>query len=69
MFIELTEIVMEGLMTYSTKPKKRSISINPQKIQSFFTESSTSYTVIQLRRENIKVAESYEEVKNAIQKN
>jgi hypothetical protein len=69
MFIEFTEIVADGLMTYASKPKKRPISINPQKIQSFFTEESTSYTVIQLRREKVKVAESYEEVKNAIQKN
>jgi hypothetical protein len=69
MFIEFTEIVTDGLMTYATKPKKRPISINRQKIQSFFTEESTSYTVIQLRREKVKVAESYEEVKNAIQKN
>tara|TARA_R110000751_G_scaffold93223_2_gene182097 strand:+ start:1400 stop:1609 length:210 start_codon:yes stop_codon:yes gene_type:complete len=69
MFIELTEIVMDGLTTYGGKPKLRLISVNLQKIQAFHPEVSTNHTVIQLKGENLKVKESYKEVKDAIQKN
>ena len=69
MFIELTEIIMDRLMTYASQPKERPISINVDKIQAFHTEASTKNCIIETRKESIKVKETYEEVKNAIQKN
>ena len=67
MFIELTEIVSNDRMaSYAAKPKERFVSINPQKIQAFFTETNSAYTIIQLRRENIKVIEDYDTVKNLV---
>ena len=68
MFIELTEIVTDRVASYASKPKQRAISINPEKIQSFFTESNSSNTIIQLRRESVKVVEDYETVKNLANK-
>jgi len=62
MFIELTEI-LEGNL-YSNKEPVRLISINPIKIQAFFTEEKS--TVLQLRRESVKVQEDYETVKALI---
>ena len=62
MFIELTEILEENL--YSNKEPSRLISINPIKIQAFFTEEKS--TVLQLRRESVKVQEDYETVKTLI---
>jgi len=69
MFIELTEVVTDRLMTYASEPKLRPISINVDKIQAFHTEASTKNCVIETRKESIKVKETYEEVRNAIQKN
>ena len=67
MFIELTEIVMrDGVSSPLSKPKERTISINPTKIQSFY-EDSIGHTVLGLRRESVKVKQNYEEVKYAIQ--
>ena len=67
MFVELTEIVMRDQITsHLSKQKERTISINPAKIQSFY-EDSIGTTVLELRRESIKVRQSYEEVKYAIQ--
>jgi len=69
MFIELTEIITNDRMaSYASKPKQRPISINPEKIQCFFTESNASNTIIQLRRESVKVVEDYETVKNLTNK-
>jgi|TARA_R110000824_G_scaffold107055_3_gene252966 exoribonuclease R len=68
MFIELTEIVTDRMASYASTPKKRSVCINREKIQAFFPEINTSNTVIQLRRENIKVIEDYETVKNLVNK-
>jgi len=68
MFIELTEIVTDRMASYVGKPKERPISINPEKIASFFTESNSTNTILQMRKENIKVAQAYEEVKAIIQK-
>ena len=62
MFIELTEILQENL--YSNKEPVRLISINPVKVQAFFPEGST--TVIQHRRDSVKVQEDYETVKALI---
>ena len=62
MFIELTEILQENL--YSNKEPVRLISINPVKVQAFFPDGST--TVIQLRRDSVKVQEDYETVKALI---
>lgn len=67
MFIELTEIVKEGLSTYASAPKQRPISINVNKIQALHTEASTGNCIIEMRRESIKVKETYEEVKKKIQ--
>ncbi len=69
MFIELTEIVTNNRMaSYASKAKQRAVSINPEKIQCFFTEANASNTIIQLRRDSIKVIEDYETVKNLINK-
>ena len=67
MFVELTEIVMrDKISSHLSKPKERTISINPAKIQSFYKDE-TGRTVLELRRESIKIKQSYEEVKNAIE--
>jgi hypothetical protein len=62
MFIELTEILQDNL--YSNKEPTRLISINPVKIQSFFPEGEN--TLLQLRRETVKVREDYKTVKSLI---
>ena len=62
MFIELTENIQENL--YSDQSPRRIISVNTNKIQAFFSEKDN--TVIQLRRESIKVEEDYETVKSLI---
>ena len=67
MFVELTEIVVrDKISSHLSKPKERTISINPAKIQSFYKDE-TGRTILELRRESIKIKQSYEEVKNAIQ--
>tara|TARA_R110000824_G_scaffold109834_1_gene257718 strand:- start:199 stop:405 length:207 start_codon:yes stop_codon:yes gene_type:complete len=66
MFIELTEIVKDGLTTYASVPKQRPISINVNKIQAFHVEASTDNCIIEMRRESIKVKEDYEAVKEKI---
>ena len=69
MFIELTEIVTrDKISSHLSKPKERTISINASKVQSFYAVS-VDRTILELRRESIKVKESYQEVKDAIQKN
>ena len=66
MFVELTEIVVrDKISSHLSKPKERTISINPAKIQSFYKDE-TGRTILELRRESIKVKQNYEEVKNAI---
>ena len=62
MFIELTEIVKEGLHTYASKPKERPIYLNVDKIQAIHP-SSNNCCVIEMRRESIEVREDYETVK------
>ncbi|HIL26529.1 MAG TPA: hypothetical protein EYG21_03925 [Nitrospinaceae bacterium] len=62
MFIELTEI-LEGNL-YTNKEPVRLISINPVKIQAFFSEGRA--TLVQLRRDSVKVQEDYETVKSLI---
>ena len=67
MFVELTEVVVrDKISSHLSKPKERTISINPAKIQSFYKDE-TGRTVLELRRESIKIKQSYEEVKNAIE--
>ena len=62
MFIELTEIITDGLQSYqNNKNKLRKILVNVTKIQSVYPDISGK-TIIQLRRENIKTEESYEQV-------
>ena len=63
MFIELTEIVSDGIGSL-TNPE-RNIVINTSKIQTFYTDSSKR-TVIELRRNSVRVKESYEEVKELL---
>jgi hypothetical protein len=63
MFIELTEIVTEGIGSLSNP--ERNIVINTSKIQTFYTDSSER-TVIELRRSSVRVKESYEEVKELL---
>ena len=66
MFIELTEIVTDGLQSFqNSKSKTRKILINITKIQSVYPDS-VGKTIIQLRRDNIKVEESYEQVTEQI---
>ncbi len=61
-FIELTEIVSSPLASHMTKSlKRRVIAVNKDKIQCAFPEPS-GFTVLQMRRENIKVEENYEDV-------
>ena len=62
MFIELTEVLQDNL--YSNKGPTRLISINPIKIQAFFSDGKA--TLLQLRRETVKVQEDYETVKTLI---
>ena len=62
MFIELTEIITDGLQSFqNSKSKTRKILINTSKIQSVYLDS-VGKTIIQLRRDNIKVEEDYEQV-------
>ena len=66
MFIELTEIVTDGLQSFqNSKSKTRKILVNTTKIQSIYPDS-VGKTIIQLRRDNIKVEESYEQVAEQI---
>ena len=66
MFIELTEIVTDGLQSFqNSKSKTRKILVNTTKIQSVYPDS-VGKTIIQLRRDNIKVEESYEQVTEQI---
>jgi hypothetical protein len=61
-FIELTEIVASPLTSHMAKSlKRRVIAVNKDKIQYAFPEPS-GFTVLQMRRENIKVEENYEDV-------
>lgn len=62
MFIELTENIQNNL--YSNEGPRRTISVNTDKIQAFFPEKDG--TVVQLRRESVKVLEDYEQVKSLI---
>ena len=67
MFVELTEIVVrDKISSHLSKPKERIISINPAKVQSFY-EDEAGRTVLELRRDTIKIKQSYEEVQYAIQ--
>jgi len=63
MFIELTEIVTEGIGSLSNP--ERNIVINTSKVQTFYSDSS-GRTIIELRRSSIRVKETYEEIKNIL---
>tara|TARA_Y100000361_G_scaffold143734_1_gene151062 strand:+ start:542 stop:811 length:270 start_codon:yes stop_codon:yes gene_type:complete len=61
-FIELTEIVtMAKSLKSPLTSQRRVIAVNKDKIQCAFPEPS-GFTVLQMRRENIKVEENYEDV-------
>ena len=67
MFIELTEIITNNRMaSYTSKPKERLIFINVDKIQAFYSEQSSDYCTIEIRRQSIKVKEDYETIKSKI---
>jgi len=62
MFIELTEVI-------SAEPRadrKRQISINTNRIISFSPEEPGEGTIIEVKRGNIRVKETYDEVKELI---
>ena len=62
MFIELTEIITDGLQSFqNSKSKTRKILVNATKIQSVYSDN-VGKTIVQLRRDNIKVEEDYEQV-------
>ena len=62
MFIQLTEIITDGLQSFqNSKSKTRKILVNTTKIQSVYSDS-VGKTIIQLRRDNIKGEEDYEQV-------
>ena len=63
MFIELTEMVPEGIGRM-TNPE-RNVVVNTSKIQTFYSDSSDR-TIIELRRSSIRVKETYEEIKNIL---
>ena len=56
-----TDGFSSGLSSHFTKSPRRTITINTDKIQYAFPESS-GLTVLQMRRENIKVEEKYDDV-------
>ena len=62
MFIELTEVITAGI----TAGRKRQISINTNRIISFSPEESGEGTIIEVKRGNIRVKETYDEVKELI---
>ena len=64
MFIELTEIVSEGIGRLSNPERKIVVNIN--KVETCYADS-TERTVIELRRSSIRVKETYDEVKELIQ--
>ena len=67
MFIELTEIITNSRMaSYTSKPKERLIFINVDKIQAFYSEQSSDYCTVEMRRQSIKVKESYETIKSKV---
>ena len=61
MFIELTEIVPEGIGRMASP--ERNVVVNTSKVQTFYSDSS-GRTIIELRRSSIRVKETYEEIKN-----
>ena len=67
MFIELTDIITNNrTASYTSKPKERLIFINVDKIQAFYSEQSSDYCTVEMRRQSIKVKESYETIKSKI---
>jgi len=63
MFIELTELITNGL----SAGKTRQISINPNRIISFSPVESGEGSTIEVKRGNIRVRESYEDIKSKIE--
>ena len=62
MFIELTEVITAGI----TAGHKRQISINTNRIISFSPVESGEGTTIEVKRGNIRVKETYEDIKELI---
>ena len=63
MFIELTEVISSGI----TAGRKRPISVNVEKIASFYPLEGGKGTTIELRRSTLRVQQSYEDVKKEIE--
>ena len=62
MFIELTEVITAGI----TAGRKRQISINTNRIISFSPVETGEGTTIEVKRGNIRVKETYDEIKELI---
>ena len=59
MFIELTEVITAGI----SAGQKRPITINTNRIISFSPVESGEGSTIEVKRGNIRVKETYEEIK------
>jgi len=64
MFIRLTELIPNP--TRIGGVKERPISVNPDKVQSFYADGNKENSIIELRRSSIKVKESYDTIWNLI---
>ena len=62
MFIELTEVISSGI----TAGQRRTISINVEKIATFYPQEHGKGTNIELRRSSIRVEEAYDTIKKLI---
>ncbi len=62
MFIELTELITAGISV----GKVRQISINTNRVISFSPVETGEGTTIEVKRGNIRVKETYDEIKELI---
>jgi hypothetical protein len=62
MFVEFTEILGARSHAFEGSPSERVVAINPQKVQAFYPQANSTNTIIQLRRDTVKVKENYEDV-------
>ena len=62
MFIELTEVICSGI----NAGQRRTISVNVEKMASFYTPEHGKGTNIELRRSSIRVEEAYDTIKKLI---
>jgi len=62
MFVEFTEILRTSSNAFKGSHHERVVAINAQKVQAFYPHTDSTSTIIQLRRETVKVKEEYEDV-------